>query len=119
MTNAPDPGKGRGALVEDHRSGSGLDVSHQGNAAQALPLTVKKIWKSRRHDEHYRFDLSKYNDRKIFNVRIWRTGSDGCDRPTERGVAGSIEKLPEMVAAMLELELKAKQLGWLTEASSC
>lgn len=117
MTSIRDPGEGRGALVE-HRSGKGLDVSHQGNAAQSLPHVIAKIWKSRQRDEHIRVEISEFRERHIFNVRIWRTGSDGCDRPTEKGVAASVEKLPELIAALLKAELKAKQLGWLTEGSS-
>jgi Transcriptional Coactivator p15 (PC4) len=93
-------------------------LSDQTVGTQGIPITIAKIWKSRRRDEHIRISLSEFRDRKIYDCRIWVTGRDGIDRASQRGIAASIDRLPELVAALLKAELKAKQLGWLTEASS-
>jgi hypothetical protein len=44
-------------------------------------------------------------------VRIWKTGSDGIDRPTVAGIALAVRKLPELTRALLKAEDKARELG--------
>jgi hypothetical protein len=77
------------------------------------PIEIAKFWKSRNHAEHIRVDLSEYEGRAIINVRIWQTGSDGVDRPSTRGIAMSVRKLPELASALAKAETTAIELGLL------
>jgi hypothetical protein len=78
------------------------------------PIVIFKSWKSpRNHTEHVRVDLSEYEGHPLINVRIWKTGSDGIDRPTIKGVALSVRKLPELASALAKAETKARELGLL------
>ena len=77
----------------------------------ATPIIIERICKSRRRDEHVRLELCEFHERPIFNLRIWRTGADGVDRPTERGIAMAVDKLPDVTRALLRAEDKCRELG--------
>jgi hypothetical protein len=77
------------------------------------PVIISKLWKSRNHTEHVRVELSEYEGRPLINVRIWQTGSDGIDRPTTKGIAMSVRKLPELASALAKAETTAIELGLL------
>jgi hypothetical protein len=81
------------------------------------PISIAKLWKSRDHAEHVRVDLSEFKGHVIVNVRIWQTGSDGIDRPSTRGIAMSVRKLPELASALAKAETTAIALGLLQGAS--
>jgi hypothetical protein len=81
------------------------------------PVSIAKFWKSRDHAEHVRVDLSEFKGRVIVNVRLWQTGPDGVDRPTTKGIAMSIRKLPELASALAKAETTAIELGLLQGAS--
>src|SRR5665213_3517704 len=78
------------------------------------PVVISKFWKSRNHTEHVRVELSEYQGRPLINVRIWQTGSDGIDRPTVRGIAMAVRKLPELASALAKAEIKARALGLIS-----
>jgi hypothetical protein len=80
-------------------------------ATLAEPFTVAKFWKSRDHAEHVRVDLSEYKGHPLINVRIWQTGADGIDRPTTKGIAMAVHKLPKLARALAKAETKARELG--------
>ena len=84
-------------------------------ARETLPEAVEiaKFWKSRNRAEHVRVDLSEYKGHSLINVRIWQTGSDGIDRPTAKGIAMSVRKLPQLASALTKAEAKAIELGLL------
>jgi hypothetical protein len=86
-------------------------------ATLAEPIVISKIWKSRHHTEHVRTEISEHQGRVIINVRIWQTGSDGIDRPTLRGIALAVGKLPELARALAKAEIKARELGLLDDES--
>lgn len=77
------------------------------------PIEIAKFWKSRNHAEHVRVDLSEYKGHSLINVRIWQTGTDGIDRPTTKGIAMSVRKLPELASALAKAETTAIELGLL------
>jgi hypothetical protein len=77
------------------------------------PVPIAKFWKSRNHTEHVRVELTEYEGHPLINVRIWQTGSDGIDRPTVKGVAMAVRKLPELASALAKAETKARELGLL------
>jgi hypothetical protein len=80
------------------------------------PVSIAKFWKSRDHAEHVRVDLSEFKGRVIVNVRLWQTGTDGVDRPTTKGIAMSVRKLPELASALAKAETTAIELGLLQGA---
>jgi hypothetical protein len=75
------------------------------------PVIISKFWKNRRRNESVRVELSEYEGRALINVRIWATGTDGIDRPTPKGVAMDIRKLPELVRALIAAEAEARLRG--------
>src|SRR3954451_127859 len=79
----------------------------------AEPVTVAKFWKNRRRNESVRVSLSEYEGHPLINVRIYTTGADGIDRPTTKGVAMGIAKLPELAAGLAKALERAKALGLL------
>jgi Transcriptional Coactivator p15 (PC4) len=81
------------------------------------PISIARFWKSRDHAEHVRVDLSEYKGHPLINVRIWQTGTDGIDRPTTKGIAMSVRKLPELASALAKAETTAIELGLLQGAS--
>jgi hypothetical protein len=87
------------------------------HATLTEPISIAKMWKSRNHTEHVRVELSEYEGHPLINVRIWQTGSDGVDRPTVKGIAMAIRKLPELASALAKAETTAIELGLLQGAS--
>jgi hypothetical protein len=79
------------------------------------PVVISKFWKSRNHTEHVRVELSEYQGHPLINVRLWQTGSDGIDRPTVRGIAMTVRKLPALASALAKAEIKARELGLIDD----
>ncbi|MCJ9704425.1 PC4/YdbC family ssDNA-binding protein [Bradyrhizobium sp. SHOUNA76] len=75
-----------------------------------------EITKNRARNESLHVSLSEYEGHCLINVRIYSTGSDGIDRPTPKGVAMGIRKLPELAKAITAALGKARELGLLDEA---
>lgn len=88
-------------------------------APPQLPIQIAKFWKSRSRNEHVRVEISEYREHPLINIRVWQTGSDGVDRPTTKGIALAIAKLPELTKALLQAEAKAYSIGLLQGPSSC
>jgi hypothetical protein len=84
-------------------------------SATAAPLTepveIAKFWKNRRRAESVHVTLSEYQGAALINVRVYSTGADGIDRPTPKGIAMAIRKLPELARALARAETKARALG--------
>ncbi|OSJ22157.1 hypothetical protein BSZ19_47085 [Bradyrhizobium japonicum] len=75
------------------------------------PIEIAKFWKNRARNESLHVSLSEYEGHCLINVRIYSTGTDGIDRPTPKGVAMSIAKLPELAKAINAALDKAQLLG--------
>jgi len=82
------------------------------------PVTIAKFWKNRRRSESVRITLSEYEGQALINVRVYCTGTDGIDRPTTKGVAMGIRKLPELAAGLAKALDKARDLGLLDLAEA-
>jgi len=79
------------------------------------PIEICKLWKNRRRDKAIVVSLSAYEETNIVNVREHFVGSDGIMRPTTKGIATSVRRLPELSRALrLALE-KARSLNLLPE----
>jgi hypothetical protein len=79
------------------------------------PVEIAKFWKNRRRIESLHVSLSEYEGHALINVRIYATGTDGIDRPTTKGVAMSIRRLPELARALARAEAKAVEIGLLDD----
>jgi hypothetical protein len=86
-------------------------------ATLPAPVEIAKFWKNRRRSESVRVSLSVYEGHCLINVRVYATGTDGIDRPTPKGVAMGIGKLPELARTLAKAEAKARELGLLDEAA--
>jgi hypothetical protein len=83
------------------------------------PLTesieIAKWWKSRRRDIAIVVSLSSYEGVNLVNVRENFVGSDGCMRPTTKGLAMVVRRLPEFSNAIRKALEKARELDLLPE----
>jgi hypothetical protein len=84
------------------------------------PVEITKFWKNRGRNESVHVALSAYEGHNLINVRVYSTGTDGVDRPTQKGIAMSVRKLPELADALNKALAKARELGLLVgdEAST-
>jgi hypothetical protein len=81
----------------------------------AGPIEIGKFWKNRRRDTAIVVSLSAYEETNIINVREHFVGADGCMRPTTRGIAMSVRRLPELSKALRRALEKARDLNLLPE----
>jgi hypothetical protein len=82
------------------------------------PVEIAKFWKNRRRVESLHVSLSEYEGHALINVRIYATGTDGIDRPTTKGVAMSIRKLPELARALARAETTAREMGLIDDVAA-
>jgi hypothetical protein len=75
------------------------------------PVVITKFWKNRQRNEAVWVTLGDFAGQALINVRVYSTGPDGIDRPTTKGLALSVRKLPELARALTKAETKAHQLG--------
>jgi hypothetical protein len=85
------------------------------NAPATLPepIEIAKFWKNRRRAESVHVSLSEYEGHCLINVRVYATGTDGIDRPTTKGIALAVRKLPELAEAIGKAHDEARRLGLL------
>jgi hypothetical protein len=94
-----------------HDRAGGLIAMASRKPALDAPIEIAKFWKNRRRNESVHVGLSEYEGHCLINVRVYCTGTDGIDRLTPKGVAMGIRKLPELAAALIKAEAKARELG--------
>jgi hypothetical protein len=82
---------------------------------QSEPVEIAKFWKNRGRNESVHVTLGEYEGHNLINVRIYATGTDGIDRPTRKGIAMSVRKLPELADALNRALTKARELGFLVD----
>jgi hypothetical protein len=87
---------------------------------QTLPesIEIAKFWKTRRRDIAVTVTLSSYQDINIVNVREYVTGSDGCMRPSTKGIAMAVKRLPELHQAVGKALTKARELRLIDDNGS-
>jgi hypothetical protein len=96
-----------------------MDLSDKAARRKTLdePVIISKFWKNRRRRESVWTSLGDYEGHCLINVRVYCTGADGIDRPTSKGIAMGIRKLPELARALAKAEAKAIELGFLDGGS--
>jgi hypothetical protein len=84
-------------------------------APLAEPIEISKFWKNRRRDTAIVVSLSAYEGHNLINVREHFVASDGCMRPTTKGLAMVVRCLPEFSNAIRKALEKARELDLLPE----
>jgi hypothetical protein len=84
-------------------------------APLAEPIEIGKFWKNRRRDTAIVVSLSAYEGHNLINVREHFVGSDGCMRPTTKGLAMQVLRLPELAAGIAKALAKARELGLIDD----
>ena len=89
-------------------------------AQDQLPITISKFWRNRHRQESVCLTLREYQGTPLVDLRIFETGRDGIDRPTSKGIALSIKRLPALADAFVAANREARRLGLFgsTEVSS-
>ena len=82
------------------------------------PIIISKFWKNRRRNESVHVTLSEYEGHCLINVRVYCTGTDGIDRPTPKGLAMGVRKLPGLARAIVAAEAKALELGLIDDEAA-
>jgi hypothetical protein len=103
----------------DNRADSSSDpaaTTHRTPLAE--PVVIAKFFKNRRNNEAVHVTLSEFEGRALINVRVYATGADGIDRPTTKGIAMAVGKLPELAQALVKAEAKARELGLIGEGDA-
>jgi Transcriptional Coactivator p15 (PC4) len=83
----------------------------------AEPVIVSEFWANRR-GESVRVQLREYEGALIVDVRRHYTAADGKLRPTSKGIALAIAKLPELASAVAKALTEARARGLVREASN-
>jgi hypothetical protein len=84
-------------------------------APMAQPIEIAKWWKNRRRDTAIVVSLSSYEGHNLVNVREHFVGRDGCMRPTTKGLAMVVRRLPEFSKAIRQALEKARELNLLSD----
>jgi Transcriptional Coactivator p15 (PC4) len=74
------------------------------------PIETGKFWKNRWRKNAIVVSLSTHQEINIVNVREHFVGSDGCMRPTTKGIAMSVRRLRELAKAINRAVAKAQEL---------
>ncbi len=79
------------------------------NATAAERMVVGQITKNKR--EVIKVTLEEWHGRRIVNVRVYFRAEDGEMRPSRKGLALSVDRLPDLVAVLTEA-IRAASPPW-------
>jgi hypothetical protein len=77
------------------------------------PMVISKTWKNWWRRAVIVISLNHFEGNNLVDIREHCTGADGIDRPTAKGLAVGIGKLPELVRALVKAVAAARELGLL------
>jgi len=80
------------------------------------PIEVAKFWANRRGEAAI-VSLREYEGAIVIDVRKHYSAADGTLKPTRKGIALTIRKLPELAAAIGKALAKARELKLIEDAS--
>src|SRR3954454_22415283 len=97
---------GTGATLENGNDSS-PDSTCEGRGSQG-PTVIRK-----NALEEIRVELSEYNGHDLINLRVWADPRNGgAERiPTGAGVACRVALLPELISALRQAEVEARERG--------
>ena len=76
------------------------------------PVEIAKFWKNRRGDAVI-VQLREYEGHALVDVRQNYTAADGTLKPTGKGLALAVLRLPDLRKAIVKAEARAIELGLL------
>jgi hypothetical protein len=76
------------------------------------PIEISKFW-ANRGGEAVIVRLCELEGQTLIDVRKYYSAADGTLRPSQKGIALSIHRLPELAVAVGKALMKARQLGLL------
>jgi hypothetical protein len=101
-----------GSSVSTNQCKTNRIVSETANSAQAqLPIEIAKFWRNRQRKESVVLRLREFEGVPLVDLRVFETGPDGIDRPTSKGIALSIKRLPALADAFAAANREARRLG--------
>jgi hypothetical protein len=80
------------------------------------PVVVDRFWRNRR-GECVVTTLTSFEGRNIIDLRTHFTTKEGALQPTKKGLTLTVNKLPELAAALRKAVTKATELGLIDEVS--
>jgi hypothetical protein len=87
-------------------------------APLAEPIEIAKFWKNRRRDRAIVVALNPFEGHTLIDCREYFVGSDGCMKPTTRGLSMVVRCLPQFSAAIRKALETARTLNLLPEEGS-
>lgn len=111
MKNPQSRGLPRGDFSVSSRRTDASTLAEPINSAQELPVTISKFWRNRHRKESVVLRLREYEGTPLVDIRLFETGRDGIDRPTAKGIALSIKRLPALADAFAAANREAHRLG--------
>jgi Transcriptional Coactivator p15 (PC4) len=78
------------------------------------PIEISKFWANRR-GEAVIVSLREYEGQALVDIRKHYTAADGTLRPTTKGIALAVRKLPELTLAVAKALKRARELGLLRD----
>lgn len=77
------------------------------------PVVIASLDKNA--NEKVRVALDTFHDVRLIDIRITVPLTTTCDAqtPTKRGISLRVEQLPALIAALIQADFKAKELGWI------
>ncbi|RME87861.1 MAG: transcriptional regulator [Candidatus Hydrogenedentota bacterium] len=62
------------------------------------PILLHEFQKNSK--EIVRVEISEYRGKKLLNIRTWFLNDEGQYLPSKKGIAVSVEKIPELIDAL-------------------
>ena len=77
------------------------------------PIEIAKFFKTRWRNESVHVSLREYEGNCLIDIRVFRTGTNGIDYATTKGLTMSIRKLEELQKAITKALKEARALNLL------
>jgi hypothetical protein len=100
-------------IAHNRPDGNGLGSRRRPRTLSA-PIEVSKFWTNRK-GEAVCVTLSTFEGRNICDLRGYFTDAEGKLRPTKKGLAIVVLRLPELAAAVTKALKLAREHGLLTD----
>jgi len=79
----------------------------------SAPVIIAELEKNRR--ERVRVALDQWQGHNLLDLRVTTQLTEGTDAwmATKKGVSVNVVMLPDLLAALVKAEAKARELGWI------
>jgi hypothetical protein len=81
----------------------------------AEPIEIAKFWKNRQRNIAIVASLREHEGHNLIDIREYFTDQAGCMRPSTRGLAMVVRRLPELSKALRKALETARALNLLPE----